>query len=755
MSNLSVDIATYIPGENLALVYTENDAFFYKNHAGETAAVAAEALKVLGVKTANLPCLVFEEDLIDAASKTVADTSNVTVALGVKASTKYVQQLAKQKVNKSDFLTAVANIESKQAATDAQVGEIDTDLNTAEGKITTLEGQVADLQGKLGGGDDGEDGNLIVRVADLEAATNVDVTANAPIVTNIAAEGETAVNKINPAYQPMVQFNGEDKGNLAMILNVIGDGALIPSADGKSLTLRIGPNLNSSIYTEKTGGVTDGSVSATYASGITNRTVGTNGSIATWKKGTNTVTITSAGEVHFNGLTDTFKLTVTGKDAKGNAMTYEHTFGPITTASSTYTDYVTGSTTVFKSKLTTSGFGAEAKAGATGYSGKVTIVINIENLGFGDGYISFKVEQIGTKLTTGGVPTYAVNNKFYLINDTTTKANVTTGSAITIAPTGSKVISGVTYLTGANATLAVSGIENAGLPATGNASNSTVTFTRTTAWANGTTAAKTTTVAHNGTTASVTVAVNDGPWAAASCKYTVGCANCNGTGKTTTIAYAGDLLVDTTDTTASTATVEYFNVESQRLTNALAAWNSTVSLADGAAGAEGLMVADGALQYPAGTFTGYNNGLTIDPTGSGTPAVFDGSTQPDYSACSGERSFVRKFTRDGSHSGGKIKFKHSASIAAAIKAGTLKVSVAKTVKGAFGGKWYDIGFGYDKVTTGAYVPEEEECGKSSSEYNTEDTTMVFSFDDGDSENDIYVKIRMTDAVATIKEMEFL
>ena len=755
MSNLTVDIATYIPGENLALVYTENDAFFYKNHAGETAAVAAEALKVLGVKVANLPCLVFEEDLLDAASKTVADTSNVTVALGVKASTKYVQQLAKQKVNKSDFLTAVANIESKQAATDEQVGEIDTDLGVAEGKITTLEGQVAGIQEQLGGSGEGDGGSIVDRVADLEAATNIDDTAAAPIVTNLAAEGESEVNKINPAYQPMVQFNGEDKGNLAMILNVIGDGALIPSADGKSLTLRIGPNLNSSIYTEATGGVTDGSVSASYASGITNRTVGTNGSIATWKKGTNTVTITSAGEVHFDGLTDTFKLTVTGKDSEGNAKTYEHTFGPITTASSTYTDFVEGSNTVFKSKLTTSGFGAEAKAGATGYSGKVTIVINIENLEFGDGFISFKVEQIGTKLTTGGVPTFAVNNKCYLINDTTTKANVTAGSAITVAPTGSKVISGVTYLTGANATLAVSGIENAGMPATGNASNSTVTFTRATAWANGSTAAKTTTVAYNGTTASVSVAVNDGQWAAADCKYTVGCANCNGIGTTTTISYDGALLVDTTATTASTATVEYFNVESQRLTNALAAWNSSASLADGAAGAEGLMVADGALKYPAGDFTGCNNGLTIDPTGSGTPTVFDGSTQPDYSACSGERSFVRKFTRAGSHGSGKIKLTHSASIAAAIKAGTLKVSVAKTVNGAFGGKWYDIGFGYDKVTAGAYVPEEEECGKSSSSYNAGNTTMVFEFADGDSENDIYVKIRMTGAVATITEMELL
>ena len=115
----------------------------------------------------------------------------------------------------------------------------------------------------------------------------------------------------------------------------------------------------------------------------------------------------------------------------------------------------------------------------------------------------------------------------------------------------------------------------------------------------------------------------------------------------------GDFFKCTTATTASTATVEYFNVESQRLTNALAAWNSSASLADGAAGAEGLMVADGALKYPAGDFTGCNNGLTIDPTGSGTPTVFDGSTQPDYSACSGERSFVRKFTRAGSHGSGK------------------------------------------------------------------------------------------------------
>ena len=181
MSNLTVDITTYIPGENLALVYKENDAFFYKNHSGDVAAVAVEALKVLGVKVDKLPTLVFEEDLLDAASKTVADTTNVTVALGVKASTKYVQQLAKRKVDKDVFLTAVANIESKQAATETQVSEIDTDLGVAEGKITTLEGQVAGIQEQIGGGE-GDGDSIIDRVADLEAATNVDDTAAAPIV---------------------------------------------------------------------------------------------------------------------------------------------------------------------------------------------------------------------------------------------------------------------------------------------------------------------------------------------------------------------------------------------------------------------------------------------------------------------------------------------------------------------------------------------------------------------------------------------
>lgn len=713
MALINVTPAEYTPAEHLALVYKEGTQYWVKDSSATVSEINVDVLKLLGVDPEDLPAVVFYQDVENAKKKTVADVSNVTVARAAKASTAYVQQVAGQKVDKEVFASAVSAIDLE---------------------VTALQKDVADIKEQLGGSGESQGGSLIDRVANLQKATVVEVSKDTPILTTYG-EGQAADNKVAATYLPDVALKGSVVSQgIGQKINFVGNCNITRDAAG-NITIRIGDNLNSSCFNNTDSKETVGTASASYATSGVNKTLadGTKKSIALL--GDNTVTIITAGKIHFDNIADnTFVVTVGSKS---------YTFGPVT-ANGYYTAGATApvaTAPTAEAYLYVSNLGAEAKTeeGATGYSGNIQIKIFVHDLEFADGYVTFSVKQTGTE----GSQDFTVANAFYLVNDTTTKANATAAS-VTLTSTSAKTLSGVSYITAGTVSYSAT-VENVGNPATYNQNNSPVSFTNNT-WANSASAD----VAYNATSASkTTTTLKSGQFADPS--VTVSAKNINGQGTTATAKLGKAILIDTTAVTASTATVEYFDTEAKRLKEDFTAWSSADSLADGAAGAEGLMVCKGYLCYPAGNYTGTNDGFNS----------IVGSNQPDYSACTGNRTYVRNFNKPGDIFGGTIQIKSNKAIGTLVANGVstsgkegIKVQIYKpqadgSVNAATA---YDIG------KTGANGG----IGTTASSFGTTASSgvftnkFVFSFTDGKAADNIWVKITMTPgAGVNLTEMSFI
>lgn len=100
-----------------------------------------------------------------------------------------------------------------------------------------------------------------------------------------------------------------------------------------------------------------------------------------------------------------------------------------------------------------------------------------------------------------------------------------------------------------------------------------------------------------------------------------------------------------------------------------------------------------------------------------------------YNTCTGERSFVRKFVKSGSLPGGTLEFTHNVSIQAGLESGNMRIYASKN-----GSTWYDISF---KTVSGGTT-----LGTAASTYAATISNIVFLWNDGDANNEFYVKITM-------------
>ena len=671
MSYLNIqDVTSYTPPENTALVYSVEGNYKFKTTEGVVGDVPANALPLLGIEVSDVPCLVFTEDLNATLAKTVISTANVTVAMSSKATMGYVQEIAKRKVDKTDFLSALSRtgeaIDELQANVGQNASDIATvaanvtaakeelagDISGVEDRVTANETDIAAIKVELNGGVEGGEGGPSVseRLAALEDATAVETTDEAPIVVPVDrdGDGENEASKLNDAYAPVLKFNGTYLGVLNNEINVIGDGS-VSVVDGK-VTLRLGPNLNSSAF-HTTDGVTTGTATATgiptakkvLADGTSTKVV--------WLTG-GEIKITTAGAIHFdNDTSTTFELTV-------GDQTF--TFGPIT-GNNTYGDDTT------KAKLVVANFAKEAKAGSTGYAGKVTFTVNINKLGLADGDFKVTLKHIGSS----GAATFT-SASFYLVNDTTTKASVS-NATVELVSTSAKTISGVSYLTKGTVNVKAD-ISNAFTPASSGTNGSTISYAIN-GWASNP-AADTLTYTENGKSSATSSTLTNGEYAADATTVKITPTNINGNGTATTASLGKALLIDNTAQGTGSDLSEPFESETRRLTEDLKPWDNTWSLADGAAGAEGLMIKSGALIYPVGKYTGYNDGYKD----------IVGANQPDYSACTGERSYIRKFGKaNSSYAAADLTFSHNKSIQSFCTANTLKLEVSSD-----GSNWIDV-----------------------------------------------------------------
>lgn len=475
-------------------------------------------------------------------------------------------------------------------------------------------------------------------IADNATASD-DSVVTEKAVRSIIGDGATAVTpllsngKLNTEFNPITIAaidNATGSDDFSKV-KFIGDCKVSYGTDGQ-IIIRIGENLNSSTF-NNTDGKTVGTADKTHDGTQTATLTGESSSKTVWLKGTNTVTVTTTGKIHFDdNTTNTFKLTVKGKDANGD-VTKVFTFGEITK------DKVYSDATLTGATLTVSNFAQETNtsAGATGYEGNVSFSIDVHSLGFTDGYVSLEIQQFGT----AQAKVYTADNMFWLITDTTTQASVSNVKAKWSSEPTKYTESGITTIKSGtvqySATLA--DISN---PASQNASNSYVQFTNTKDFApdlsdqaadiDATTISKDASITQN----KVTTTLYSGFYADTTNCLSVSASNINGTAGTakgslyaadgTTLMSKLDIYNGSTDPSIK---------ETNRRTATGASWDS-----DAALGENDLQVYHGNIQYPANTnFSGANN-VNADR---------------DYTALqSGEKYIILYYSAAGTQKGGKI-----------------------------------------------------------------------------------------------------
>lgn len=270
--------------------------------------------------------------------------------------------------------------------------------------------------------------------------------------------------KISDRLLPSVQL-GKNGEQLNMLSNIrfIGNCGISQDANG-NLIIRIGDNLNSSTFNTKDG-QTDGTASYSDNSGTypATRIVNGIGSKTIWLKGTtDTVTITTAGKIHFDDAEGTtFKVKVT---ANGSTTPIEYTCGP-----------VTGNGTFGKAPcvLTVSNWAAEKKTseGATGYEANISIVLSLSTIVTANGSVSFEVTSEGTS----GAGKYTVNDIAYFLLNPGTKPEVSNLTAKLKAAPKTQTWAGITSVISGIVVYSVD-VANLNTPATDQTGGASIQF---------------------------------------------------------------------------------------------------------------------------------------------------------------------------------------------------------------------------------------------------------------------------------------
>lgn len=223
MSYLVIDdVDAYTPPENTSLIYSENSAYKYKTSAGATGDVAANVLPLLAVELTDIPCLVFTEDLTAALTKSIASTDNLTVALSNKGAMAYVAEVAKRKVDKTDFLSALSRTgEAIDRNTSALAAESTarSDADTAlSGRLDTVEAAVPTKVDKVTGSS---------LVADTEISKLSEYPAYATVEAAIqekqtAAQVSAAIAEVIADYYTGTQVDTKIASAVASVFKYMG-----------------------------------------------------------------------------------------------------------------------------------------------------------------------------------------------------------------------------------------------------------------------------------------------------------------------------------------------------------------------------------------------------------------------------------------------------------------------------------------------------------------------------------------------------
>ena len=500
--------------------------------------------------------------------------------------------------------------------------------------------------------------------------------------------------------------------------------------DGK-ITIRIGDNVNSSLYNGTDGisnatvtGNKSGDTAGVPSAGFSSVS-GANGSTSfqIFQAGDTITATTGTTAATADGLTDGTNGTTTHFDdnqngkfkvyinKNGNEEVY--IVGPIT-GNNTYYGKLNGEgNNVTGIACTVTNFGTEAKAakGATGYMGNVNFTLTPADI-YGETSTAFQVVKIemceGDTVAATWTADSTMNGTYMYIYETDLPGTPT-GADYTLSATTKKE-SGVTFLTTASTiTATATGMKNIGYPAattnkanvSPNSGNAWFTELYDTATADFTTwtTVKDTTMSYSKSDIPLLAGTFENP------QVVIYGINYEGNGSTATSAKTNNKMwvygtVPSDSNITDNRWLEDFSAKSD------------YANVDLTSDTTALQVYQGYLKYPKTNYSAYN--------------VIAGATNPNYSTCTGDRYYYMKFSKPGSMPTASIDIVSKASIASDISSGNLVVEVAKTV----GGTWYNVCFGQTPT-----------IGTADSTFGTS-SKLKFEFTDGAAADVLYVRITM-------------
>lgn len=115
MALSNINPQTFTVPEKQVLLYKQVDATYYKRYTGTTGTLDDKTLKALGIAKQQLPCLIYDADLLRGLNASLANVDSVTVATSYKASLQYIKQASHKKLDKHTYLNDQVHV--KQAIT--------------------------------------------------------------------------------------------------------------------------------------------------------------------------------------------------------------------------------------------------------------------------------------------------------------------------------------------------------------------------------------------------------------------------------------------------------------------------------------------------------------------------------------------------------------------------------------------------------------------------------------------------------------
>ena len=250
MSYLVIDdVSTYVPPENTALIYsiTANESVSYKYKYFASGAeeatvgdVPANVLPLLAVELTDIPCLVFIDDLTAALAKTIASTSNLTVALSSKGAMAYVAEVAKRKVDKTDFLSAYSKIGE---SLDTVASDLSSEAGTRADADSALSGRLDTVEATLPTKVDKVTNSSLVpdsEITKLAAYPSYSDVESAIGEKQTATQVNTAIATALEDYSTTTQMNSAISAAVASAfkyMGVVDNVALLPAVDAEGLAV--------------------------------------------------------------------------------------------------------------------------------------------------------------------------------------------------------------------------------------------------------------------------------------------------------------------------------------------------------------------------------------------------------------------------------------------------------------------------------------------------------------------------------------